>query len=309
MNIKKVFFVVLLLCNVLFSRDVVDSSGSCQINWTQGHVVCEGESEVGQSKYAADLAAKVIAQRNMLEVIKGIHITSEVTIKDGLEANEVIKSRVSGVIRGAQIVSKKYNSKDKFSVVTVKIKMGENLMTALLSDPSLLSWNEKIMNFFQNFSLATKAYASTYTPKEKETILKLLKDLSGNKLAEKHLSSILENMNNNYTGILIDIRDLDKFQKALIVKLVDSSGDELYPLGKVSKAVLTKRNTTVGYMFGMQDARKNSRIFDNPIEIKVKNVYKNKLSNIVLDKKQIEKLDSLDERVLENAKIILVLGD
>ena len=63
------------------------------------------------------------------------------------------------------------------------------------------------------------------------------------------------------------------------------------------------------YMFGLDDARENKRVFDNPIEMKVKNTYKNKLSNIVLSKKQIQKLNFLDKNVLSNAKVILVLGE
>lgn len=309
MKSKILFF--LFLSVSLFAREVIDQRGSCQINWTQGFILCEGESAQDQGKYAANLSAKVISQRNMLEVIKGVNITSEVTIKSGLDSSEIIKSRVDGVIRGVQVISSKYDNSTKSSIVTTKLELGKDLLSALLSDPTLLSWNEKVEQLWNNFNILPQALASTYTPKEKETILKLMEDLRDNSDAKKHLENILKSMENtsNYTGILLDISEISNFQKALIVKLVDEKGKEIYPSNLVSKQTLTKRNTSVGYMFGIDDAKKNKRVFDNPIEIKPTSIYKSKLSNIVLNKAQIEKLNSIDKNVLKNAKIILVLGD
>ena len=308
----KIKFLMLILLSIFaFGREVIENNGSCKINWTEGFILCEGESAEGQSKYAANISAKVISQRNMLEVIKGVNITSEATVKNGLDSSEIIKSRVDGVIRGAQIVSTKYNYDTKSSIVTSKLELGKDLLAALLSDPSLLSWNEKVEKLWNNLHIIPRANATTYSIQEKETILKLMKDLRDNSEAKKHFEDILSSMKNDskYTGLLLDISDLNSFKKALIVKLVDEDGKELYPSNIVSKQTLTKRNTSVGYMFGLDDARENKRVFDNPIEMKVKNTYKNKLSNIVLSKEQIEKLNLLDKDVLSNAKVILVLGD
>lgn len=308
----KIKFLMLILLSIFaFGREVIEESGSCKINWTEGFILCEGESAEGQSKYAANISAKVISQRNMIEVIKGVSITSEATVKNGLDSSEIIKSRVDGVIRGAQIVSTKYNYDTKSSIVTSKLELGKDLLAALLSDPSLLSWNEKVEKLWNNLHIIPRANATTYSIQEKETILKLMKDLRDNSEAKKHFEDILSSMKNDskYTGLLLDISDLNSFKKALIVKLVDEDGKELYPSNIVSKQTLTKRNTSVGYMFGLDDARENKRVFDNPIEMKVKNTYKNKLSNIVLSKEQIQKLNSLDKNVLSNAKVILVLGE
>ncbi|WP_122893829.1 hypothetical protein [Arcobacter peruensis] len=309
MKIKVLFF--LFLSVSLFSREVIDQRGSCKINWTQGFILCEGESAQNQGKYAANLSAKVISQRNMLEVIKGVNITSEITIKSGLDSSEIIKSRVEGIVRGVQVISSKYDRNTKSSVVTTKLELGKDLLSALLSDPTLLSWNEKVEQLWNSFNILPQALASTYMPKEKETILKLMEDLRDNSDAKKHLENILKSMENtiNYTGILLDISEISNFQKALIVKLVDEKGKEIYPSNLVSKQTLTKRNTSVGYMFGIDDAKKNKRVFDNPIEIKPTSTYKSKLSNIVLNKEQIKKINSIDKNVLKNAKIILVLGD
>lgn len=311
MQILKYLFWLGLFFTFGFSREVIEENGSCKINWSKGYIICEGESATGQNKYAADLSAKVISQRNMLEVIKGVNITSELTISNGLESSEIIKSRVDGVIKGAQIISKKYNPQTQSSVVITKLELGKDLLKALLSDTNLLSWNEKIEKLWDSFDFITKANATVYSVGEKETILKLLEDLKTNNEAKKHLEDIIKKLDDtsSYTGVLLDISELSSFKKALIVKLVDEEGKEFYPSNLVSTETLTKKNTSVGYMFGKEDARKNQRVFSNPIELKPISTYKNKLSNIVLSKEQIKQLKSLDESVLSNAKIILVLGE
>ena len=310
---KKLIVISILLSLSLQGRDVVDDTGLCKINWTKGHILCEGESAEGQRNFAAKISAKVIAQRNLLEVVKGVQIDSETTIKDGMQTSDIISSRVQGVIRGGQIISNNYDSIKKSAVATVKLEMGKDLLSALLSDPKKLSWNEKIQHYWNNFSIITKAHASTvYMQKERETIQKLLEDLrtQGNSSGTEYLENVLSSMSkNNYTGILIDISQLDSFKKAMIVRLVDEDGKEIYPANLVSKNMLMKRNTSVGYMFGYDEARNDKRIFNMPLEIKPDSVYRNKKSNIILNKEQIALINTLDIDVFKQAKIILVLGD
>ena len=301
-----------LTCYTLFARDVVESKGECRINWTQGFIECQGESAEGQNRYGAKISAKVIAQRNLLEVIKGVHIDSETTIEDGMFSSEVIKSRVSGTIRGAQVVSNKYDSKQKYAVATLKLMMGKDLLSALLSDPTQLSFNEKVMQLWNSFHIIAEANAATYGYKEKETIQKLLQDLrtKGDTQGSIYLEKVLKSIEKQeYSGVLIDVSEVKNFKKAMIVKLVDEAGQEVYPAGLVTKEVLIKQNTSVGYIYGLEDAKHNRRVYHTPIEMKVKSVYKKRYSNIVLTKQQVEQLQNIDKSILKNAKIILVLGE
>lgn len=311
-DMKKLLILGLVLSSLLSARDVVDESGMCSINWTQGHITCEGESEVGQSKYAATLVSKVIAQRNLLEVIKGVRIDSITTVKDGLLSSYIIQSRVQGVIKGAQIVFNKYNKQEGYATAKARIYMGKDLLAALLSDPTQFSWNEKIEQFFANFSLISSAQASTYNLADKDTLNKILEDFKaqGDTDSINFIETALSSLNDkSYSGILIDVSNLDNFQKAMIVRLVDENGKEVYPAKRISKRSLTKHNTSVGYIFGFEDARANKRVFNVPLELKVTKVYKNKKSNIVLNTQQIAQINALNEDIFQKAKIILVLGD
>ena len=310
--IKLLLTTLMLLSITLQARDVIDDSGICQVNWSQGHIICSGESAEGQSSYAAKTSAKVIAQRNLLEVVKGVRIDSTTLIVDGMLSSDVISSRVSGSIKGAQITSNKYDSQLKSSVATLKLEMGKDLLSALLSDPTKLSWNEKIEKLWNSFDFVATANASTYTNHDKATIEKLLADLrkSGDTQGSNYLESVLHDINDvHYSGILIDISAISDFQKAMVVKLVDENGKEIYPLDLVSRDTLLKKNTSVGYIYGFDDARNNTRVFSKPLELKAENVYKNRKSNIVLTNAQVESINSLDETVFKKAKVILVLGE
>jgi len=301
-----------LTCYTLFARDVIDSKGECSINWTQGFIECQGESAEGQSRYAAKISAKVIAQRNLLEVIKGVHIDSETTVEDGMFSSEIIKSRVSGTIRGAQVVANDYDTHQKYAVAKLKLMMGKDLLAALLSDPTQLSFNEKVMQMWNSFHIITEANAATYGYKDKTTVQKLLEDLrnKGDKEGSAYLQQVLSSIESqNYTGVLIDVSDVKDFKKAMIVRLVDESGQEIYPGNLLSDKVLIRQNTSVGYIYGLEDAKKNKRVYNTPLAFKVESIYKKRYSNIVLTKKQIDMLQNIDKNILKNAKIILVLGD
>jgi len=311
MKIVKLGIIVTSLACSLFARDAIDLSGPCTINWTQGLIACEGESARGQESFAAKRVAVVVAQRNLLEVIKGVRIDSQTTVRDGLVGNDVITSRVEGVIRGAQVTKNIYNETTGSATARVQLRMGEDLLKALLSDPEKLSFNEKINDLWNNFSIITSANASTYSYKEKVTLEKLLGDMkaSKNRAASKQIEKILAEMNSNFTGMLIDVSDINGFEKALIVRLVDKNGVELYPAGSLSKKMLQKRNTSVGYVFGHGDAIKNLRVFNKPLEFKASKVYRRKRSNIVLSDTQIVELKKLDPMIFKKAKIVLLLGD
>jgi ribosomal protein L18E len=309
---KLLFLALFFFLNSLQARDVVDDTGICKLNWTKGYILCEGESAEDQGSFAAKLSAKIIARRNMLEVIKGVRIDSVVTVKDGMLSSDIINSSVSGVIRGSQVISNVYNRETKSAVAVVKLVMGKDLLSALKSDSKQVTWNEKVEEFWNNFSLIATANASTYSIQDKKTLEKLRQDLKkhGNKESSEYITSILEDISKNiYSGIIIDVSRISKFEKTLIVSLVDEEGNEIYPGDFLSDDILFQKTTSVGFIYGFEDARNDVRVFNKPLEMKAKNIFANRHSSIVLTKEQIETIKALPSEVLSNAKIILVLGD
>ncbi len=72
-----------------------------------------------RERLTAERAATVDAQRKLLETIQGVQITSDSTVEDFALKNDVIKSRVEGVLRGAETLNTQY-----FSDGTVEVTMG-----------------------------------------------------------------------------------------------------------------------------------------------------------------------------------------
>ena len=83
-----------------------------EIDWTHGFVRAKGYGFVdpkkpkGQARLLAERAAVVDARRNLLEVLKGVHITSETVVEDYMTQSDLIVQRVEGIVRGARVVGK-----------------------------------------------------------------------------------------------------------------------------------------------------------------------------------------------------------
>lgn len=308
--------VTALLCAVnLHAKDVVQKSEYCSINWSKGYIKCQGESEAGQKKFRAKRAAVVIAQRNLLELVKGVSIDSETTVKDGMLESDVIKSKVSGVVRGAQVISNRYDKSEQSSVANVKIHMGKDLRKALDGDTQAKIWNQKVKIFFAsliNFGVTPLHAKETYTLQDQATIDKLIKDFkeSNDNVSLKYIESIIKDIKNkSYSGLLIDAREVTDLKPALTIKLVDNKGKEIYPGKYVDGSVFVGRNgVSVGLDFDINDARENKRVFNTPLELKGESTYKKRKSDIVLSDDSLKKLN-VTMAALQKAKVIVVVSE
>ena len=74
-----------------------------------------------QARLLARRAAIVEAQRNLVEVIDGVRITSGTTVKDMMLESDIIGTRVKGMVRGAFIVSESLTEEDGSWIAEVKL--------------------------------------------------------------------------------------------------------------------------------------------------------------------------------------------
>ena len=115
------------------SKPVVDQKPNGSVNWTEQYIESKGQSVIDNQKYTNAAQAKlmatrgaiVVAQRNLLEIVQGVNITSETTVKDMITQNDFIYSRVDGVVKGAQQVGEAIE-KDGFIEVTMRIPIYSN---------------------------------------------------------------------------------------------------------------------------------------------------------------------------------------
>ena len=112
------------------SKPVVQQVNNGEVNWTQQYVEATGQAVIdnqkftnsAQAKLMAQRGAVVVAQRNLLEIIKGVNVTGETTVENMATTQDYIYSRVDGVIKGAQQIGQSIE-KEGFIEVRMRVPM------------------------------------------------------------------------------------------------------------------------------------------------------------------------------------------
>ena len=258
-NRFKIFFLIVAYISFLNAKDVIQTRNGCIINWTKGFLECSATSEENQSRFAATIAAKTIAQRDMLEFVKGVRIDSTTTIKDGMLKSDIIKTSINGVIRGAQIIKSTYNEKLKSATVTVRISLYKDILKSILNPKIAFNLYKENKNLIEKFLSFFYLYASEYNYRDEETLKKLLDDFknSKNKEAIDYIRKIIQKIKKEqYTGLIIDASNVSEFNLALIPKIRKFDGDEIYPKNFLQKETIISQIGPVTYEIGLNDAKK-----------------------------------------------------
>jgi len=107
--------------------DVIEPQGPGEINWTQQVITAKGWGVIDttfplpQAKLMATRAAQVVAQRNLLEIIKGVRIVSETKVQDLMTKSDYIYTRIEGVVKGAKMVGEPI---EKEGIIEVVLAIG-----------------------------------------------------------------------------------------------------------------------------------------------------------------------------------------
>jgi len=94
--------------------DFVQEMDHGKINWTDQYIEAEGSSIMdssrfklrNQAKLMAQRGAIVDAQRNLLEIVNGVLVEGQTTVKDLVVESDEVKTKVSGMLKGAVKVGK-----------------------------------------------------------------------------------------------------------------------------------------------------------------------------------------------------------
>ena len=123
------FFLFLLTPSSWAQPSLTQAVGNGEIDWSEQVIRATGSGapnpdapNIAAARLGAERAAKADALRNILEIIKGVRIDSETLVVNAMTQNDVIRTRVQGVVRGARAVNTRYLS-DGAVEVTVEIRM------------------------------------------------------------------------------------------------------------------------------------------------------------------------------------------
>ena len=127
----------LITCMIFFAISLALSEGTYaqeerlkgEINWVGGYISGVGYATAtptgnkAKDRLSVLRAAEVMAQRALVETIQGVRIDSETIVENMMLRDDVVRSRVQGVIKGAQIVSRNVEWIDGAPLGTVEMRV------------------------------------------------------------------------------------------------------------------------------------------------------------------------------------------
>jgi len=121
-----------------------------------------GAENKAQARLMAERAAIVVAQRNLLEIIKGIRIDSDSKVENYLTTYDVIYTHVDGIIKGARLVGPtKFDSVAGTAEVEMEVALTgpqsvAEALTPALAQPGVAemvsSVSPAVQEFFRQYS-------------------------------------------------------------------------------------------------------------------------------------------------------------
>ncbi|AIF54234.1 LPP20 family lipoprotein [Pelosinus sp. UFO1] len=197
---------LLMLVSCVLVPSVTIAQGGRSIGWDQGAqgtiqavgfgVPPNNVTSSSQGRLLARRAAIVDAYRNLQEMIQDVQINSETTMQNLVATNDVVSTKVSGIIRGARIVEEVEKADGTYQVVVSINMYGPN-------------------------SLGEIAYNAT-KPSEIQQFPVPSTDYKGDQLA----GNITIN-GTGYTGVIVDARGLG-LEPTFSPVILDENGRSIY---------------------------------------------------------------------------------
>ena len=273
---------VFLLTGILYAQGLdqrcTQMGESACVDWDRGVVMAEGlgaparsAKNIAQKNATAQRAAKLDAARNMLEMIKGINLSSSTTLRDAMVQNDTIRTQVQGRLFGLRPSGKpRY-----FSDGSVSILMEASLRQTIPDEALTSSTGE--------------AHSEIPGPPSGS---------SGS--ARLDPGSV-------YTGLIIDARGSGA-QPAMSPKIYDEEGNELYGSAYVDQEFVQKHGMA-GYVRDLDQALANDRVQGTPAVLKALSSSGANQTDLILSKSDADQLRGLADHLnfLREARVVIVL--
>jgi len=196
-----------------------------------------------RAQFMARRAAKVDAQRNLLETINGVRVTSGTTVKDMTLESDIIGTRVKGLLQGAFEMQSNVVKEDGNWVADVT-------MAVCMSRAADQCTDKPTLTAVLQPSLEGAPMSSRYSPEASTSS----DSVQGGQVSEDSLS----------TGLIIDASQVS-FSPMLDVRIQTRQGKELYGPGHVVKGT-----NWLNWASSVQGANSMKAVIGNhPLEVNV----------------------------------------
>jgi len=330
-------------------KEVVERLQSGMINWTQGRVTAKGSGApptgvtvIAQARLMAERAAKANALRNLLEAVKGVRVDADTTVENFTTKSDVVMTRVSGIVKGATVVDKRYLS-DGAVEVTVAINLtGEflevmlqelpPLTTPLMPIPAIIPLPKPLPPPKVSGPAIPEAPKPSPPPAPppppKDAKLPVLpppppppppkeaklavplppaeKKVQPTPEVQAKIEKKIDLKKLDYTGLVVDARKLG-LRPALVPKILNENGEMVYSSQSLEQRELIKMGL-VGYAKDVDAASKNQRVTADPYVISGLNISGEKMTDVVISNRdaQVVLTTAPYTGYLKNGRVMIV---
>jgi len=270
MRVIAVFTVSLLLtvAGLSAAGGLVEPKGAGGIDWSEGFVYATGRAvpppeaaSPAQARLMAERAAKVDAQRNLVEVLKGVRVASETTVRDFMQASDRIETSVSGVVKGAVPVETKYEDDGSLSV-RLKAPLWGNL-------------SESVYDYLVKNPLPRKAYPRREGfPSVRDIIRHAMRNFWRPLTARADVPAAKPPapppvLPGSKTGIVLDFTDI-QLKPEMYPAISDEKGVAIVQPKLMDRAVAIQQGP-VAYARSVEEAKAEGRSGKDPLVLKALN--------------------------------------
>ena len=269
------------------SNDAVQQVDNGAMNYSNGFVVATGIGAIsplaqnpGMARATAVRAAKVDAMRNLLEAVMAVTVSSETTVRGAAIENDVVKTSVEGMVKGARMRDIDGDGR------------GSNSDIRYLSDTSIEIEMEVHMSGISEVILPAAGFAPAPAP------------TAGGAPAPAAPAAPRPG---TVTGLIVDARGLG-LRPAMSPKVLDQNGGVVYGPGNFTREFAVKFGVA-GYSKNLEQAQQDPRVVGNPMVVKGVGVQGANKADLVLAAGDVSRVKGADSsgKFLSNCKVMILI--
>ena len=239
-----------------------------------------------QARARAKRAAIDDAYGRMVEMANEVRVDAESTTRNFVNENRTVRTRVSGMVKNAEIEEIKQFDDGSYQVM---MKMSMDGAKGLGS--TLLPVQMERIRKVRVVSHTKKGAASSVSvPSSVE--------LAVSSTTKKAL---------NYTGLIINTKGFDA-KPAMYPRILDESGESVYDVASANPNATIEEGLT-GYRKSIDAAKQVARIGNNPLIIKAQKINGKFNADIIVSDSDAQRIFQADSKggILGEAKVVMVI--
>ncbi|HYE94289.1 MAG TPA: hypothetical protein VEA38_24870 [Terriglobales bacterium] len=277
--------------------DVIDNG----VNWSTGVITATGLGvpppnalSAAQGRALAVTAATAVARANLLEVIRGVAIDRDTTVAN-MMATDLIRQRVSGIVRGAHVVRTR-DVGDGAVEVTVAMRATGELAELLIPRPQAPSPSAPPPMAPMPMPPMPSMPAPALPPPPPAVAMPAPPP------APRPAAPAMV-----FTGLVIDARGLS-VRPAMAPKIVSEAGQEIYGASVVDRSWVIQQGMA-GYSKDLVAAQANERVTNRPLTVKATSAAGSNRTDVVISNADAQLLLGSGPHLsfLEKARVMVVV--